>query len=235
MTRHVLLNNIDHRDLRVDPRRGQTLGDGVMFALAVPGEFRNLQVHYPIVFQRAQDGSCRPVALFGLRQGENLFLAGDRWDAHYIPLAMDRLPFAIGLDGDQPMVHIDLDHPRVGSGQGQPLFRQHGGTTEYLERINSVLRALHDGLAVAPAFVAMLDEMQLLESFVLDIELDDGTRHSLSGFQTIHEDRLKALDGQALQRLMRAGFLEPIYMAMASLANFRDLIERMNRVHASRG
>ncbi len=235
MTRYVLLNNIDHRDLRVDPRRGEAFGDGAMFALAVPSEFRNLQAHYPIVFQRAQDGGCRPVALLGLRQGENLFLAGDRWDAHYIPLAMDRLPFAIGAEGGQPMVHIDLDHPRVLSGQGEALFREHGGTTGYLERVNSVLRALHDGLGVVPSFVALLDELQLLEPFVLDIELDDGTRHSLSGFQTIQEERLGMLDGASLQRLMQAGFLEPIYMAMASLSNFRALIERMNRAHASHG
>ena len=31
----------------------------------------------------------------------------------------------------------------------------------------------------------------------------------------------------------RAGHLEPIYMAIASLSNFRDLIERMNRAHAA--
>ncbi|MNR67907.1 SapC [compost metagenome] len=68
---------------------------------------------------------------------------------------------------------------------------------------------------------------------MLDIELDDGNRHRLMGFHTINEERLKALDGEALQQLHRAGSLEAVYMAMASLSNFRDLIARMNRTDAA--
>ncbi len=73
----------------------------------------------------------------------------------------------------------------------------------------------------------------LLESFVLDISLDDGTPCRLAGFHTIHEERLKALDAGALASLHAAGHLEAIYMAIASLSNFRDLIARLNGRHAA--
>lgn len=234
MAQHVLLNNIDHHDLRIDTGRGAALGDAVMSAPTFPAEFRHLQADYPIVFQKTAEGGFRPLALFGFHTGQNLFLADGRWDADYLPLAIERQPFLIGNAGGEPAIHIDLDSPRIRrGGAGEALFREHGGTTEYLERINSVLLALHEGLRQAPAFIVQLQRYELLESFVLDVELDDGDHHRLVGFHTVNEERLKALDGEALQQLHRSGFLEAIYMAMASLSNFRGLIARMNRTHAA--
>jgi len=226
MARHVLLNNVEHKNLRVDPTRSAALGDDLMLSLTFPGEFRNVQAHYPIVFHKGADGSFQPVALLGLREGENLFLHGTGWRAHYVPLAIERQPFLIGRDAaGEPVLHIDLDSPRVGHVAGEALFREHGGTTEFLERMLSVLQALHEGVAATPAFVAALLDNRLLESFVLDVDLGDGSQHRLSGFYTIHEERLRALDGEPLNALHRAGHLEAAYMAIASLSRLRQLIE----------
>ncbi len=233
MSNPVLLNHVEHRDLRVDARRGAAFGDDVMYAPAVPAEFRSLQAHYPIVFQRDAAGGFHPLALFGLRQGENLFLDGERWDATYIPLAIERQPFLIGVSGAEPMVHVDLDHPRVRAGTGEALFQGPGIASEFLERARTTLLMLHDGILATPAFVDALQRHQLLESFVLDIRLDDGSDNRLAGFHTIDEQRLHALDGAALEQLSRDGHLLPVYMVLASLSRFRDLIERMNRRRAA--
>lgn len=233
MSNHVLLTNVEHRELRVDNRHGSALGDDVMHAPAVPAEFRSLQAHYPIVFQRDAAGRFHPLALFGLRRGENLFLEGDRWDAGYIPLAVQRQPFLIGISGEERLIHVDLDHPRVRAGTGEPLFQDSGVATEFLERVRSILLALHDGIVATPAFVEALERHRLLESFVLDVRLDDGSDNRLAGFHTVDEARLQALDGEALEQLSRDGHLLPIYMVLASLSRFRDLIERMNRRRAA--
>lgn len=232
MSKHVLLNNVDHRDLRVQVGHAADLGDGVMFAPTFPEEFRSVQAHYPIVFQRNATGGFHPLALFGLQEGSNLFLQGDRWQATYIPLSMQRQPFLIGASGEERLIHIDLDHPRVRGAGGEPLFRDHGGTTEFLERIRSVLLALHDGIVATPMFIDALLRYELLESFVLDVRLDDGSDNRLAGFHTIDEARLQALGGTALEHLSRDGHLLPIYMVLASLSRFRDLIERTNRRRA---
>lgn len=238
MPRHAQLNNIDHRDLRIATGRGAAWGDDMMSALTFPREFRDVQSCYPIVFQKAADGSLQPVALFGFRQGQNLFLDkhgldAEGWDAHYVPLAVERQPFLIGLSADgEPMMHIDLDHPRVGREHGEALFRTHGGTTDYLDRMSSTLLALHEGVRGIPAFIDALLRHELLESFVLDIEMDDGAQHRLAGFHTVHEERLAALAPDAVADLHRAGHLEAIYFAIASLSNFRDLIERARRAQA---
>ncbi|MYN05276.1 peptidase [Pseudoduganella sp. DS3] len=240
MANHVLLNNIDHKDLHVQTARGAGFGDDVMSALTFPSEFRDIQACYPIVFRQAADGSYEAHALFGLQDGENLFLGQHGWDAPYLPLSIARQPFLIGINGTELMVHVDLDHPRIGRSAGagdggsEPLFRPHGGTSEYLERVSSTLLAIHQGLQQAGGFLAALQEHQLLEPFVLDIELDDGTPYRLAGCHTINEERLAALPGAALENLHRAGYLQPIYMVLASISNFRTLIERKNRRHAGR-
>lgn len=234
MSRNVQLNNVDHKDLRVDTGRGAALGDAVMSAITFPAEFRNVQANYPIVFGKSADGEFQPLALFGFSDGQNLFLDGDRWDATYIPLTIERQPFLIGRAADEMLMHIDLDNPRVGSARGEVLFLPHGGTSEYLERASSVLNTIHQGLQATAPFVAALLQHALLEPFVLDIRLDDGSDNRMSGYYTIDEDRLRQLDGDAFASLGRAGHLEPIYMMLASVARFRDLIDRVNRAGAAR-
>jgi SapC len=229
MPRHALLNNVEHRDLRVVTTHAAEYGDDVMSAVTFPAEFRHVQAHYPIVFQPQADGSFLPLALLGLRPGQNLFLRHGRWDAPYVPLAIERQPFLIGFDQGEPVVHVDLDSPRIAHGNGlagEAVFLPFGGHTEYLERVGSVLQALHHGLQATPAFVAALLRHELLEPFGVEFELADGSTHRWAGCHTIHEERLAALRGAAVAELHQAGHLMPIYMALASVARFRDLIDR---------
>jgi hypothetical protein len=232
MANTVPLNNIDHRDLRVITTRSAEYGDDVMLALTFPSEFRNLQAHYPIVFRKSADGQFQPLALLGFQEKQNLFLTRRGWDATYVPLTIERQPFLIGRSGEHLMIHVDLDSPRISRTVGEALFLPHGGNTELLERINSVLLAIHEGLAATPAFIGALLEHELLESFVFDVRLADGSDNRLAGFYIINEERLNALNGGVLEALSSAGYLQAVYMAVASLSNFRALIERQNRLHA---
>lgn len=237
MARHVLLNNVEHKSLRVITTRAARYGDDVMYAVTFPAEFRDIQSSYPIVFQKRGDtGEFQPIALLGFEPRENLFLTESGWDATYVPMTIERLPFLIGFQspaepGAEPqlMIHADLDSPRISATAGEPLFRDYGGTTEYLDRISSMLRSVHDGLATTPAFIAALLASDLLESFALDVTLKDGSEHRLAGFYAVNEERLQALDGSAIAALHAQGFLQPIYMTLASVTKFSDLIKRRNR------
>lgn len=233
MPRNALLNNVEHKDLRVITRRAAALGDAVMSALTFPAEFRNVQAHYPIVFQKASDGRFQPVALFGFQEGENLFLdAEGNWENAYVPHSVARQPFLIGTAGEELRMVIDLEHPRVSRTEGEFLFLQHGGMTEYLTRMASVLRTLHDGIDSIAPFCAALLEHELLESFVLDVQLADGSQNRLAGFYTIHEEKLGKLAPDALGRLHAAGHLQPIYMQLASLGQLRALMLRRSKKNA---
>ncbi len=233
MTRHAHLNNVDHRDLRVVTARGALYGDDIMYTLTFPAEFRNIQAHYPIVFGKAPDGAFTPLALFGFREKQNLFLKDGKWDASYIPMMIERVPFLIGNSPNGKVVHIDLDSPRVSRTEGEPIFREHGGNSEYLEHITGVLGMLHEGIESTPAFTLALLEHNLLESFVVDIQFLDGAQHRFAGFYTIQEERLGKLDATALGKLHERGYLLPIYMVIASFSNFRTLIERASKLNAA--
>lgn len=234
MSNTVLLNNVDHANLRIVTDRGAQYGDDVMFSVTFPSEFRNLQAHYPLVFHKSADGhTIQPVALFGFQQGENLFLAPTGWDAACVPMAIERQPFLIGRTNRELVMHVDLDSPRVGATSGEAVFLPHGGTTTYLERMNSMLLALHEGLETNAPFIAALLKHDLLESFVFDIELADGSQNRLAGFYTINEECLNNLGGDALASLNKAGYLQPIYMAVASVSKLLALVERKNRLHAA--
>ena len=239
MAKFELLNNVDHKNLRVITSRSAQLGDNIWYAATIPEEFRNLQRHYPIVFSKSPDSErLQPVALFGFEKGENLFLNDESWDASYIPLNIMRQPFLIGFQevqeggtpAQQMVVSVDMDNPRVNETEGEAVFLEHGGTTEYLEQVNSILNAIHQGIESNSMFVDMLLGMDLLESFVLEVQLNDGSEHRMSGFYTINEPSLAALKGEDLVNLNNKGYLEAIYMAIASMSNIPALVERKNQL-----
>ncbi len=227
MQRTELLNNISHKDLRVITRRGAQWGDAVMTCLAFPDEFRYLQAHYPVVFQKNESGQFQPLALLGLEEGQNLFLTESGWDADYIPLAIQREPFMIGVADEELRMLVDMGSPRISGGaDGEAVFLPQGGNSEFLEQANSVLKALHEGLQSTTAFVDTLVAHDLLEPFVLDVELPDGSHGRLVGMYTIFEERLAALDAKSIGLLHEADYLQPIYMAVASMSNMHQLIKR---------
>lgn len=233
MSDHLLLSVEAHRELRIRRERSAELGDAVMTAMVVPDEFRRVQGDYPILFRRNQDrDGFVALALFGFEPGENLFLGDGRWDARYLPLAIDIQPFLIGgapaSDGDKQVV-IDMASPRIAQGEGVRIFDQDGRPTPYLETILERLGALDAGYRGSTDFFAALDRYDLLEPFSLDVTLDDGAAHRLVGFHIIDEDKLRSLDAATLGDLNREGHLLPLFMAVASLANLPALIARKNR------
>ena len=103
MTRHVMLNNIAHKDLRVITRYGAEFGDNVGTVMTVPTEFADVQREYPIFFRKdANTGEFMSVALLGFSKDENLFLdERGGWNAAYVPGIIARGPFLIGFQERQ--------------------------------------------------------------------------------------------------------------------------------------
>lgn len=232
MTQHALLTAEEHGDLRIRTERGAGLGDAAMCCVTVPDEFRRVQSDYPILFRLDHASDIfTAYAMFGFEDGENLFLDTDRWDARYRPLAIDIQPFLIGgaEASGAKQVHVDLDSPRIGSGEGMRVFDEHGRPTPYLEMIAEQLGALDSGYHASAAFFAALRRHALLEPLTLEATLDDGSVNRLVGWHAIDEDQLQALDPAAVAELHDAGHLMPIFMALASLGNIAELLERKNR------
>jgi hypothetical protein len=237
MANHVLVDNITHRDLKVKLERSTAMGDSVSCTVIFPIEFRQIQSEYLIVFAKNSDtGRFEPMALFGLSENENLYLGNGGWNASYIPLTIERQPFLIGfqnatvdgVDTQQPVVYVDADSPRISQSEGEPVFLEHGGSSPYLEHINSVLLSVHEGHAENETFSAALADAGLLEPFSLAVELNNHSKQKVSGFYTINEEALRELSSETLAALHSSGYLQHIYMVVASTVNFRTLISRKN-------
>jgi hypothetical protein len=242
MARYELLDNVAHKDLRVVTRFGAGNDDPAGLVPAFPTEFAELQREYPIFLRKEADGGFHAVALLGFDADENLYLDGERWNAGYLPGAIARGPFLIGFqeqmqDGTltrEPVIHVDLDHPRVSrDGQGVAVFLPKGGHSPYLEHVTTVLKGIHDGTEAGRAMFSSLDALGLIQPVELDLKFDDAHGARLTGLHGIDRERLAGLDAGQLHGLHRSGLLEGVYLMLSSLYNVRRLIaEKQRRLRA---
>lgn len=230
----VLLNNVDHADLRVIAAHGVAHGDGLNQTLVLPTEFEAAQREYPILIRKDGNGDYQAVALLGLDRDENLFLDETGWNARYVPAVQRRGPFSIALQRDErggeprPMIHVDLDHPRVSRIEGERLFLPAGGNSPYLQGISQALGQIHDGLEIAGPMFATFEAMGLIEPIDIEIKLDNHTAYDLPDVFTIAPDRLAAVAGADLERLHQSGLLRAALQIISSMGNIEDLIARKN-------
>ena len=238
MSQYEVLKSEKHRQMRVKTGYGAALGDAVMYAMTYPMEFRDIQSCYPILFTKdSNTGGFFAAAILGFEADQNLFLRDDRWDAAYVPALIQRQPFLIARSGEgdtrPPVVSIDLAHPRVGQDEGEALFDSGNEPSEFLKQKIALLDKLHHGLQHSSGFIDTLLQHELLEQIAFDIAFNDGSKKTLQGFYSIAEERLYQLKGDVLESLNQAGYLQPVFMAVASLSRVRDLIERQNRLQVS--
>ena len=235
MSQYEVLHKEKHRGLRVKTGYGAALGDAVMYVMTYPMEFRDIQSSYPILFTKdPTSGRFFAAAVLGFEVDQNLFLQDNGWDAAYVPAMVRRQPFLIATGGDgdtsTPVVSLDLDHPRVSETEGEALFDSEGGSTGFLDQKIALLDKLHRGLQHGNGFIDALLQHELLEQITLDIAFNDGSKKTMQGFYSIAEERLYQLKGDVLESLNRAGYLQPVFMAVASMSRMRDIIERRNRL-----
>lgn len=238
MTQFALLDPDLHRHLRIRTEFGAELGDAVMAAITVPDEFRMIQGQFPILFRKEPgERDFMALALLGFKAGENLFLKDNRWEATYRPWSLSVQPFLVGRseeDEGEAQVHIDLAHPRLtdDAEEGLAIFTDNGEVSPYLDQVVKLLSALDAGFQITSQFFETLLDYDLLEPLMLNLAFADGSEQDLTGFHVINEQRVAELDGEALGRLQSEGFLQPIYMALASLSQLTNLVNRKNRLLA---
>jgi hypothetical protein len=238
VSQYVMLNNVAHKELRVITRYGKEFGDNVATAIVVPTEFADVQREYPIFFRKdPATGEYSALALMGLQQDENLYLGPKGWEADYIPGVVARGPFFIGYQRREvngkvenaPVVHVDLDSPRVNKTEGEAVFTAQGTNTRYLDNIAALLNAVNLGLEVAkPMFEAFI-AAELIEPVQLEVTVNSEEQFNLTGLYTISREKLASLDADTLFKLHRAGYLQAAFLVVSSMANVQRLIDLKNR------
>jgi hypothetical protein len=172
----------------------------------------------------AETGAFFCGAVLGFAQNENLFLTQDGWQG-YRPLTLQRGPFyTVGED-----LAIDLDDARVGTDTGEPLFSATGEMTPYLKGIINAMQELRPGLERTKSFVETLVNLKLIEPVDISFSFDDGSQHELVNLYTIDREALRALPDAAVLDLFRRGYMQLIYLMIASLKHIPLMAERKNK------
>lgn len=240
MANLVSLNNIDHKNLKINVEYSPSYGHNSGCVLVLPTEFSDVQREYPIFFQKNQQtNKFQAIALLGLTPDENLFLNEGKWNANYIPAVIAKGPFVIGFEEDPNgvagemgrVVMVDLDDPRVGEQQGAPLYLEFGGESAYLGQVATALDGIHRGVQVADAMYDTFDQLGLIEPCKLELTLADGEIYRIQGCFAINRERLQSLTAENVAKLHAAGYLEGAYLILASLNNVKKLIN----IKAARG
>ena len=226
MSNIVLLDSQSHRKLRVHARPAAHYGDNQRFVAVVVNEFHALAMHYPILFSKDADtGQFYCGAMLGFDTGENLFLDEHRSLSTYRPLNLQRGPFLTsGSD-----LAIDLDHPRVAPSGDQELFTEAGEPSSYLKSIMGLMRDLRPGLERTRIFTDALLSLKLIEPMTITARFDDGAKRDFTGLYTVNRDHLTELADAAVLDLFRRGYLQLMYLMLASLDHVSELAHRKNR------
>jgi hypothetical protein len=186
-------------------------------------EFPSAALEYAIVFGGTGD-VVMPVAVLGMRTGENLYVRSDgSWHASYIPAFIRRYPFVFSSQEDGKSFTLCIDEASPGfneTGRGERLFGDEGKPTPYVEGVLKFLQQFQLEFQRTQEFCKKLKEYNLLEPMQAQVDLGSGERIALRGFSVVDRARLKTLSAAALSGLLQSDELELIYAHLVSMRNF---------------
>ncbi len=225
----VPLNRERHRSLKLRANRGTGFAAGAHFVPLAAVELYEASRDYPVVFAGSEDAT--PLAILGLRDGENLFVdAAGHW-AHgaYVPVFVRRYPFILSRAGEGSTdfaVCVDESYDGLSQTEGTALFDEQGQESEL---VKNIVKFLQDFLAETERtqrFVARLKALGLLTVQSMQVQDGAGRTYALRDFQMVDENKLKELDNEVLGDLHRAGYLGCIYAHLISLGNVTRFASR---------
>jgi hypothetical protein len=227
--RVVPLHNTEHANLRIATGFGFGYTSGIHAVYVTLAELPLVVRDYPIVFVMQGDELC-PIAMLGLKRGENLFVDEQgAWQADYVPAYLRRYPFILAdrPDNADQIVCMDADCPAVNTGEGERLFMEDGSQSRYLSRSIGFLREYQAHYQHTRKAVARLAELGLLEDTHAVIEPPGGKdKARVDGFMTVKRERLAELAPEKLAGLLENGLLDAIFLHRLSLDNFTRLLAR---------
>lgn len=234
MNKATVLNNVDHKNLKI---KNQTENDlNVNRSLIYVTEISELHKEFPLVFYKHSDGTTQLHAILGLEKDENLFVGSNGWTTRFVPALLARGPFSLGYknpestDSQQqsPVICIDMQDPRVNTEQGEDVFMQFGGEAPYLNYVKKALQVIDSGMQFDKTLYTLVDSMDLLEPVAINIKLSNVEEINFSDYYTVNQEKLAKLSGNELAELNQYGVLSLLYFVLSSMGNFQSLMELKN-------
>jgi hypothetical protein len=225
----VLLNRESHKAKKIAPGASFAFA-GKANSLYLAGvEFIEACKEYPIVFTQVGGNKIVPVAMMGLREGENLFVGDDgKWGAGYVPAFVRRYPFVLAeLEGQQMGVCIDESFPGLNEKEGEALFDDKGNNTPFLQNALDFLNRYQVEYMRTDRFCQRLKDAGLLMEMNAKADLFDGTSFMVNGLMIVDERKLLQMGDKEALEIFRSGELSWVYSHLVSLSNMNRLVDKL--------
>jgi len=230
----VTVDKTKHASLRVQSNPDKAHAKEMNLAAVNIAELGQSACNFAVIFIQPPNEKMRPVVMFGLRPGENVYYNHEGWDCTYLPMMIHRHPFVIGWDDREPEGNtlttcINMQSPLVGESEGIALFKEDGEGTDFLMSRHMLLRDIFEGEKLTEEFTAKLQELDLIKAFEIIVQPEVGEARKITGMYTIDPQKLLNLDAEVLQQLNKKEFLAASYVMMSSLFHIHNLMKLHNR------
>ena len=201
---------------------------------AVPISYTEFTVacrDYPLVFASGDNGQTyAPVAVLGLTNDENLFLANGAWDKSvYLPAYVRRYPFCmarVNLDQVEQADRLICVEKAFLDDKGELMFDGEGKPLPKWQPIEKLLQEYEADLERSRELSAILSDYALLEPFAMQAQTKAGVAMNLSGMYRVDEKKMEFLNASQHKNLIKKGVMGRIYAHLISLDNFARLLTR---------
>lgn len=189
------------------------------------GEIAAASRDYPIIF--SNDAVPMPIAILGLRKGQNLFVgANGGWrSAAYLPAYVRRHPFLLvsQKDSERKILAIDENCPNLVQAGGTPLIVD-GAPSELAQQAMRFCETFAAEEAKTREFTLALVHHDLLEPRTFTVAL--GTRKmTLKDLRVVAAKKFDELPDDLFLDWRRHNWLLPIYCHIQSAGNWQRLAQ----------
>ena len=222
----TILHREAHRLLklnRVD--RDMNWVRGLITINLAAAEMPSAALAFPCVMTHGQSGG-RLLAIAGLEQGSNLFVDNKgHWTGGYLPAVLRTWPFRLlDKEDEEGARPIAVQREALSVSQGDALFDEQGQEMPWLKAVMQDLVALDAGETTTSEMVNALHAAGVLTERALQAVLPNGRQMELTGFLSVDEHKLNALEDKVVADLHRQGALAMAYLHLLSLRKFKDLM-----------
>ena len=195
-------------------------------------EFGVASTAYPVIFV----GDDRtPVAVMGVRQGQNLYVGADGRveEDFYLPAFVRRYPFVFASDegSDRLVLCVDRLAPMVTNQPEVPFF-ENGQPSKFTNDAIEFCKEFERQRRATVEFVDILKKFDLFEQKTVAFQPRDaqgneaGEQQKIADYWAVSEEKLNALPDASYMELKNNGALGACYAHMISLLNWSRIIQR---------
>lgn len=196
------------------------------------GEIGHASLHYPIIFVGEPK---TPVAVMGLREGQNVFIAPDgKVDPElYLPAYVRRYPFVFAEDKENERFVVCVDAgSEILSEDGEIRLFENGEPTAFTNDAIEFLKSFESQRQVTNQLVELFTKNDLFEVKQVNYQgrKPDGTLEEpqkVAEYYAISSEKMNALPLETLKEFRDNGALAAAYLHLNSLINWQKIIGRV--------